>query len=224
MDKFWQEFVASFSPSAIAINLFWSAVISSLFGIALKAFSQKPFRKWLFWASIFVLVFVVLTLARPGNAGSIKPRIDELLLGDANPTDKKSPAETAIFSILWSLTIKWRDDSSTTLMPVKFPETLDITMPGKKKAHYVRANDSLVDKTLSPITGGAMVRGLLIWILPKGRTKEDLLVAKQGTISAWDVDGIEHKLDVPWHTMVRNTRMPTEILSYPASGEERASK
>ena len=87
--------------------------------------------------------------------------------------------------------------------------------------HYVRANDSLVDKTLIPIAGGAMVRGLLIWILPKGRAKEDLLVAKQGTITAWDVNGTEHKLDIPWHTMVHD-RTLTDISSHPALGEEQA--
>lgn len=233
MDSFYPQLKASFDLSTILITIFWSAVITVLFKYALKAFGHQPTRKAMFWGASFLLIFVVLFLVRQGDGGSIKTQLDTVFVGNPVPHDDKFvPDQTPIMGVVsarntgrpsvlegWELKIKWQDDSVSEIPAERFPDAVTITLTSGKVMAFTRDKDSIVDTTLSPINGGAMVRGVAVWVLPKGRTRDDLLLAKKGTIIADDITGATHEVDVPWHTMVASGQITDSIvMGFPGLG------
>jgi hypothetical protein len=173
MQSFWQEFRSFFSLSRIAIGVILSLVTTALSNLVLKALGIKPVRRWLLWSSLFLLILVLLLFFRGGQAGSVQPRLEARVIGLPNPQNKHIPNQTPVIAVIsvrnsgpptilegWSLKIKWHDESTDSLVPVIFPQTVDM-LDMNRKVHYTKI-DSLVDKSLLPKATGAMVRGVAI--------------------------------------------------------------
>lgn len=206
--------ISEFTVRSLLSNIAWALMLSALGRLTMWVFHVTKFRERWYWVAVPALVFIGLAAVHVMSIGGqdridIRPRIEEIAVGDASAVGSSTGASASGILIVmsvrnpgmptileyWRLDITMINGAELKLLPSPM-NNVGMTFNGGTRT-FTHA-DSLYLKGLQPVPRGGMVRGILAYIPGQGYTRDDILAAKHGTLHILDVSGDDHTFDVDW--------------------------
>ena len=217
-----QDFLRDLTVSHFLVEIFWALVISGFFRVILFVFKNTQIRERWYWIAM-PLLFLIAELAFhavfAGHA-DIRPTVEVFSIGATDGTGSLAPTQSMLVVMAirnvgmptvvggFHLSVRWNNGDSSDIPPLA---PLSISFPATPPVVF-RPEDSMLVKTLSPIPTGGMVRGVLVYPLPQGRTAQDLQ-ASEATIAVIDI------FEKAKHAKITFKNIGMPLPSFPGLGE-----